>query len=203
MPEARFENIVRAQVQAYVNGKLVELEPWTERRVADFGEGVGSHECYLLDNPDVPTVAEALGVRECSSSFGTFPTVWNGLFGAMKVLPRSLLADRPAMQKLAVFSMPIIRAVDALVGGTNAMRVDAWNADRSKCVTLRCAHDELEDCVGQATAAFGLELLRGTETGPDGDATVPPGVWYPAELGEEASANIMRVVREKATVWEM
>ena len=83
------------------------------------------------------------------------------------------------------------------------MRVDAWNADRSRCVTLRCAHDDLEDCVGQATAAFGLELLRGRgEPGPAG-ATVPPGVWYPAELGEAARTNILRVVREKATVWEM
>ena len=44
----------------------------------------------------------------------------------MKLLPRSLLMDKGKMQGLAIFSMPIIRAVDALVGGTNAMRVDAW-----------------------------------------------------------------------------
>ena len=78
------------------------------------GHSLGERECFLLDNPDVPTSAEALGVDSCSSSFGTYPTVWNGLFGAMKVLPRSLLYNKDAMQGLALFSMPIIRAVDAL-----------------------------------------------------------------------------------------
>ena len=129
----------------------------------------------------------------------TYPTIWNGLFGAMKALPESLLADRGKMQGLAIFSMPIIRAVDALVGGTNAMRVDAYGAD-GKVVTLRCAHADLEDCVGQATAAFGLQLMRGAA---EEAGTVPPGVWYPAELGAEARASILRIVREKATVWEV
>ena len=46
-------------------GELVLKEPWIERRVVDFGPGVGEKECYLLDNPDVPTVAEALGARQC------------------------------------------------------------------------------------------------------------------------------------------
>ena len=50
-------------VATYQGGRLVELEPWTERRLADFGEGIGERECYLLDNPDVPTCAEALSAR--------------------------------------------------------------------------------------------------------------------------------------------
>jgi hypothetical protein len=133
--------------------------------------------------------------------------VWNGLFGAMKALPKPLLADRAKMQGLALFSMPIIRTVDALVGGTNAMRVDAWGVD-GRQVTLRVAHSDLEDCVGQATAAFGMELLRRRSGGPsNGDATISatigPGVWYPAELGADARANILRVAREKAFVWEL
>lgn len=121
----------------------------------------------------------------------------------MKLLPRSLLMDKDKMQGLAIFSMPIIRFVDALVGGTNAMRVDAWSADGTQ-VTLRCAHKDLEDCVGQATAAFGLELMRGRGgTGGDGDSSIPAGVHFPAELGAEARANILRVAKEKAFVWEM
>ena len=194
--------LLATEVAAYVDGKLVALEPWTDRRVSDFGEGVGEHECYLLDNPDVPTSAEALGVGNCVSRFGTYPTFWNGLFGGMKALPTSLLADRAKMQGLAIFSMPIIRTVDALVGGTNAMRVDAWASDGSgRRVTLRCAHADLEDCVGQATAAFGLELMRSHRQ--DGGGTVKPGVWFPAELGADARANILNVAREKAFVWEM
>ena len=118
---------------------------------------------------------------------------WNDLFGAMKLLPRSLLADRGAMQNLADFSMPIIRTVDALVGGVNAMRVDAKAAD-GDAVTLRVAHGDLEDCVGQATAAFGMELLRGG---------IAPGCWYPAELPVAARDRILAVVEEGAIVWEV
>ena len=176
----------------YADGELVEKEPWTAKRTADFGPGIGLKYVYLLDNPDVPTCAEALGARSASSSFGTAPAFWNDLFGAMKLLPRSLLADRGAMQNLAEFSMPIIRTVDALVGGVNAMRVDARAAD-GDAVTLRVAHGDLEDCVGQATAAFGMELLRGG---------VAPGCWYPAELPVAARDRILAVVEEGAIVWE-
>ena len=177
----------------YADGALVEREPWTAKRTADFGPGIGARDVYLLDNPDVPTCAEALGARSASSSFGTAPAFWNDLFGAMKLLPRSLLADRGAMQNLADFSMPIIRTVDALVGGVNAMRVDARAADGA-AVTLRVAHGDLEDCVGQATAAFGMELLRGG---------VAPGCWYPAELPVAARDRILAVVAEGAVVWEV
>ena len=177
----------------YADGAIIEREPWTGKRTADFGPGVGARDVYLLDNPDVPTCAEALGARSASSSFGTAPAFWNDLFGAMKLLPRSLLADRGAMQNLADFSMPIIRTVDALVGGINAMRVDAKAAD-GDAVTLRVAHGDLEDCVGQATAAFGMELLRGG---------IAPGCWYPAELPVAARDRILAVVEEGAIVWEV
>jgi len=199
--------LLATKVAMYVDGKLVEEEPWLDRRVREFGEGIGEHECYTLDNPDVPTTAEALDIANCVSRFGTYPSFWNGLFGGLKaVLPESLLLDRDKMQGLAIFSMPIIRAVDALVGGTNAMRVDAWGKD-GRQVTMRVAHEDLEDCVGQATAAFGLELMRGRTAGEDADeaadATVPGGVHFPAELGEAARANILRVAKEKAIVWEL
>ena len=193
--------LLATKVAMYVDGELVEEEPWLDRQVRDFGEGVGEHECYTLDNPDVPTTAEALGIQSCVSRFGTYPSFWNGLFGGLKAaLPTSLLMDRGKMQGLAIFSMPIIRAVDALVGGTNAMRVDAWGKDGTK-VTLRCAHKDLEDCVGQATAAFGMELLRGK--GATGDPTIGPGVWYPAELQADARSNILAVARQKTLVWEV
>jgi saccharopine dehydrogenase-like NADP-dependent oxidoreductase len=66
------------------DGELVEKEPWTEKRTADFGPGIGERDVYLLDNPDVPTCAEALGARSASSSFGTAPafwTAWKSNFG--------------------------------------------------------------------------------------------------------------------------
>uniref|UniRef100_A0A7S4BYK7 Uncharacterized protein n=1 Tax=Chrysotila carterae TaxID=13221 RepID=A0A7S4BYK7_CHRCT len=121
----------------------------------------------------------------------------NYLFGGMKALPASLLSNRAAMQNFALFSEPIIRLVDKLVGATNAMRVDATRTDetgKKRTVTLRVAHDDLEQCVGLATAAFALELFR---------KTVPAGVWYPAELQSKARSSILDRVKEGAFVWEM
>ena len=54
-----------------------------------------------------------------------------------------------------------------------------------------------------ATAAFGLELMRGRGGRADEAASIPSGVHFPAELGSEARANILKIAREKAFVWEM
>ena len=172
----------------YRNGKAIQKEPWTERRDIDFGPGVGVKPIWLLDNPDVPTTANALGVPNASSRFGTDPLPWNYLFGAMKAIPKSLLYDRDAMQAFALFSEPIIRLVDKLVGATNAMRVDAKTADGKHVVTTRIVHSDLERCVGLATAAFCVQVLKGT---------IPPGIWYPAELPQEARSNILEAAREE------
>jgi len=107
-----------------------------------------------------------------------------------------------------VVSMPVIRLVDKLVGATNAMRVDGFSkADVSsgfpEKVTLRCVHADLEDCVGQATAAFAMELLRGRSGLSSAEQTIPAGVWYPAELQAMARNNILEVARENALVWEI
>lgn len=169
-------------------GKPLEKEPWTEKRDVDFGSGVGFKPVWLLDNPDVPTTALALGVPNASSRFGTDPLPWNYLFGAMKAIPKSLLYNRDAMQNFALFSEPIIRFVDKLVGATNAMRVDAKTADGKHTITTRIVHPDLEDCVGLATAAFAIEVLKGH--------TVQPGIWYPSEMSPEARANILEAARE-------
>ena len=119
----------------------------------------------------------------------------------MQWLPKPLLLNRKAMQAFSLVSMPVIRAVDAFVGSTNAMCIDAHGSGRS--LTLRCVHTSLEDCVGQATAAFALELLRGRTSRSTGSSTIPVGVWFPAELNSVARRNILEVVRQKALIWEL
>jgi hypothetical protein len=84
------------------------------------------------------------------------------------------------------------------VGATNAMRVDvtATNGDK---VTLRIAHPDLEQCVGLATAAFALEMVKGLGE----QRTVKPGVWFPSEISEQARKNILEVSKEDAFVYEL
>eukprot|EP00536_Pseudo-nitzschia_multiseries_P016240 jgi/Psemu1/263523/estExt_Genewise1Plus.C_10540001 len=186
--------LLATPVLAFRNGAKQLLEPWTEPLQKDFGPAVGTKPVWLLDNPDVPTTALSLGIPNAVSRFGTDPLPWNYLFGAMKAIPRDVLYDRNLMQKFALFSEPIIRLVDKLVGATNAMRVDLTSADGSVTVTKKIVHDDLEVCVGLATAAFALEVLK---TGTP-EETIPPGVWYPAELPKEARDNILEAAREKS-----
>ena len=203
----------------FLEGKRDDKEPWTEMKTIDFGTGIGEKPVWLLDNPDVPSTALYLtGTKgssnnykynprwnmNVSSRFGTDPLPWNYLFGAMKALPRSLLYNKDAMQNFALFSEPIIRFVDKLVGATNAMRVDVTGKGedrKEKSLTLRIAHDDLEQCVGLATAAFALEVAN-SYVGKD-VKTIPPGVWFPVELEKHARENILRVVKEGAIVYEL
>ncbi|VEU37321.1 unnamed protein product [Pseudo-nitzschia multistriata] len=191
--------LLATPVIAFRNGAKTLLEPWTEPRETDFGPAVGKKPNWLLDNPDVPTTALSLGVPNVASRFGTDPLPWNYLFGAMKAIPRSVLYNRDLMQGFALFSEPIIRFVDKLVGATNAMRVDVVSEDGSETVTAQIVHDDLEVCVGLATAAFALEVLKtGTES-----ETIPPGVWYPAELPKEARANILEAAKEQSITFSV
>ncbi|CAJ1360976.1 unnamed protein product [Effrenium voratum] len=173
------------------DGAEIRAEPWGNRRLVDFGPGVGEQYVHLLDEPEVYTCHECLGIPTISSSFGTAPDVWNWMFGAVRVLPPSVLGNRGLMQAVANFSMPIISAVDRLVGSKNAMRLDASSGEQR--LTLRVSHADLEDCVGLATAAFGLEVLQ---------QKVPPGVWFPAEMSANR-ASIFRRVRHGSILWEM
>jgi len=177
----------------YRGGQAQRPEPWSARRLVDFGPGVGERYVHLLDEPECYTCHECLGVPTIDSSFGTAPEIWNQMFAAVqRIVPPTVLANKALMQALAVFSMPIIRAVDTLVGSTNAMRVDAYGAG-GKVVTLRVTHPDLESCVGIGTAAFAVELLKGG---------VEPGVWFPAEMSASRAA-ILRRARTTSILWEV
>ena len=64
------------------------------------------------------------------------------------------------MQSFALFSEPIIRFVDKLVGATNAMRVDITARDaksgKEETATLRMAHDDLESLSNHRTLTTSL-----------------------------------------------
>mmetsp|Transcript_31503 Transcript_31503/g.35727 ORF Transcript_31503/g.35727 Transcript_31503/m.35727 type:complete len:151 (-) Transcript_31503:102-554(-) len=148
----------------------------------------------------------------------------------MKSIPRSILYNRNIMQQFALFSEPIIRVVDKLVGATNAMRVDVStkggddddDENKKLTVTSLIVHADLEMAVGLATAAFALEVLKGktksrnnhhddgdTDTDTDTDktttttssSTIPSGVWYPAELPKQARLNILEIVKEGTSTY--
>mmetsp|Transcript_10911 Transcript_10911/g.26510 ORF Transcript_10911/g.26510 Transcript_10911/m.26510 type:complete len:363 (-) Transcript_10911:165-1253(-) len=179
-------------VLRFVQGQEREDEPWSEPKDIDFGGDVGVRRVWLLDEPDVYTLGQITGVPNISSRFGTAPMVWNYLFAALRLLPHSLLGDKTFGKLLAAFSDPIIRVADMIVGATNAMRIDARGGGEH--VVCRVVHDDLENCVGIATAAFGMELLKGS---------IKPGVHLPPALWGETGRKILERVRRESDVWEV
>lgn len=181
----------------YQGGEQCEKQAWTEEERVDFGGSVGLRTVRLLDCPDVLSVAETVKQQKvrplasASSRFATAPEIWNVGFGAAKaLLPQTLLADRRKMQQLAVFSEPIIRIVDRLVGSTNVMLVKA--STPTQTVRALHHHDDLEAAVGIATAAFTIELLDRRRAPPSEKSHFTTGLCWPAELDPEIRAAILR-----------
>lgn len=128
-----------------------------------------------------------------ASYFGTSPEPWNYLLKGMTLLPDSIMGNRDLMQALAEFSEPLVRITDRLVGATNAMRLEAVARDGRR-VVLKYAHEDLEVCVGIATAAFAVATLKGdvSKHVPHGGTAccvfVPPPP--PADIREEAWGGV-------------
>lgn len=182
-------------------GEMFKSTAWTEARRVNFGGAIGERTVRLLDCPDVFTVAQTLGrdrpLGDVSSRFSTAPEFWNLGFGAAKsLLPPAWLSDRTMMQSLAVFSEPIVRAVDALVGSANVMRITASSRETGRAVRALHHHRDLEDAVGIATAAFTLELThrrRGPQAPtPSCRELLTAGVRWPAEFDADLRAAILR-----------
>ena len=103
----------------------------------------------------------------------------------MAQLPSSLLANEPLMDKLAIFSLPIVRVVDFFAGATNAMRIDvSCEKDPSVKEMALYAHENLEPCVGECVSGFCAALLSDS---------VKPGIYFPEEaiVTKEDTARVL------------
>jgi len=166
------------EVVCWEDGKRITAQPASQRKVVDFGKGVGRREVFLYNLPEVSSTKEYLGARTVKARFGTSPGLWNGAMVAIaNLVPKSLLENQDAMKALAEFTAPIVRAVDSMVGETTSIRVEVKLKDGKQAVGLY-THPRLSECVGTCTAAFAASMLEG------GCAS---GVWYPEE--NEAVSN--------------
>lgn len=175
------------EVVCYKDGEAVTVDPVTNRRVVDFGTGVGSREVFLYNLPEVATCHETLGIPSVSARFGTSPGVWNGAMWLLSKLPRAVSRSRAFASAMASISDPVVRLVDRIEGEAVAMRVEVeWDDGSTTCSVF--SHKSLRTAVGAATAAFADAAL-------DGDT--PPGVWVP-EQPEAIPAEKRKALLEKS-----
>lgn len=155
------------------NGRRTLVKPMREYTKVNFGDYVGEKDVAHLNLLEAASCHDILGVGNVKTLFGTDPPFWNTLLGVMCYLPSSILSNAPLMEKLALFSLPIVRLVDTFAGATNGMRVEVSS---SKDPTLKdmalYVHPNLEPCVGECVVAFAAASFSGK---------IDPGVWFPEE----------------------
>lgn len=186
--------ILAERALSFVKGKPVTYPPASDFKTVNFGPKLGDRLVFRMNLIEAVTCHECLKIPNIDTYFGTAPQFWNYLLKAITLLPQSILRNRDIMQGLAIFSEPIVRITDMLVGSANSMVVTATGKDGRKAV-LSYGHDDLETCVGIATAAFAAAVMRGD---------VPSGVLYPEEAFAENSARqrlLLEATRE-AFMWE-
>jgi saccharopine dehydrogenase-like NADP-dependent oxidoreductase len=188
----------------YKDGTALRLPPVSGRRVIDFGKA-GLREVFLYALPEVMTAHAVLGVPCIAARFGTSPGIWNGAMAAMAaVVPRSVLQDPKAAAAIAGALDPLVRAVDALVGETMAMRVDLeWSgASSTTAMSSRFVHRRLSKAVGTCVAAFARDLLEHREVAPPGVFYPEEGVMDPGLLLQRASEGTIEFALAKAP-WQI
>ncbi|CAG9466044.1 unnamed protein product [Pedinophyceae sp. YPF-701] len=159
-------------VEAFKDGEKVVLPPISNRRVVDFGPGLGRKSTYLYNLPEVASTHELLGIPSVSARFGTDPEPWNwGMWLAARMLPKAALKDAETVKPLVALLDPIVRLLDPLVGERVAMEVEV-EMESGVIAGGLYRHKKLSEAVGQCTAVFATQLASG------GTA---PGVWYPEE----------------------
>lgn len=160
------------EVVAYKDGTAVTLPPVSNRRVVDFGPGIGRQGVFLYSLPEVESTHRILGVPSVSARFGTSPDIWNwAMWLVARIVPQSVLQSPDAVAGLASLVDPLVRAVDAAVGEKVGMLVEV-EFDDGKAAAGLFVHNKLSESVGISTAAFSRCMLAGHTRA---------GVWFPEE----------------------
>ena len=183
-------------VLCYDKGNKIYKDTATDLYTINFGDKIGDREVARLNLIECESCGTHLlqglnknnddisGVN-VQTNFGTSPPFWNRLFAIMaKLIPKSLLKDRSAMDTFAAISLPMVRLVDSLVGSQNGIRVDIKTKNNEEWVGL-LTHNDLERAVGDAIAAFVMNV----DLIPNG------GIYFPEEVpNEEFGKNILEFV---------
>lgn len=171
--------------------------PGGEVEVVDFGGKIGKQAVYLLNLPEVESLHSCIfrdGHGGVSAKFSTAPGLWNWLLRAMaRWIPAEVLQDRRGMLALARVSMPVVRLVDKLSGARTGIVAVGKGVEGGE-VRIVYEHERLDQCVGEAVAAFVGELCQG---GLDG------GVFWPEDLPNDVRNRVLHNAIKRTVRWEV
>lgn len=140
--------------------------------MVDFGPGLGRKGLFLYSLPEVASGREIFEVPNISARFGTSPEIFNwAMWLTARLVPKSILEDRGAIENMVKVLDPLVRAFDGLVGEKVGMLVEL-ETDDGKVAASLFIHSRLSESVGYCNAAFARCILAGQTS---------PGVHFPEE----------------------
>ena len=220
--------ILGEDVITYQNNQLVYKKSATDKRVVDFGEGIGRREVVRLSLIECES-CHISGIGNVETFFGTAPPFWNTLFALMaNIIPQKWLQERNKMTILAKISLPMVRLIDSFVGSKNGtlytylnlflciclsdglhtvgIRVDVVTND-DQVFTGIMSHEDLETAVGDSIAAFAAQMLGENKEEKEQEvkgerASVPFGVFFPEEVPSKAfRENVLEDIAQTAITY--
>ena len=187
--------ILGEDVLTYEKGRRVYKKSASDSRMVNFGDIVGDREVVRLNLIECESSHVSSGVQNVQTNFGTAPPLWNSLFALMaNLMPQRVLQNRDWMEKLAVFSMPMIRLIDTFVGSTNSIKVTLTLKDGKTTCGALMTHPDLEAGVGDALAAFVVQMLNN-----ESEDSLPSGVFYPEEMPSRYREAVLSTIKKTAT----
>jgi len=170
---------------AWIDGKWMEIKPYSDREAVDFPAPYGKSRVYWFDMPEAFTLPEAFPVKTVITKFGSVPDFYNHLtWIAAHVFPKSWMQQRGAIEFLSHVSHYMTDVTNHFSGVGVAIRseVTGLKDGRQKGYCSTLIHHNTAIAAGGGTGSIAQLLLSGK--------LKHPGVWtveqaLPTDLFEQ------------------
>ncbi|MBE9124322.1 saccharopine dehydrogenase NADP-binding domain-containing protein [Tychonema sp. LEGE 07199] len=158
--------------EALIDGKMQQINPYTDRETIEFPEPYGKTGVYWFDMPEAITLPETFPVKTVVTKFGTSPDLYNHLtWFVAKYWPDSWLKNPSVIEFLSYVSYGMTAVSNNFSGVGVAVRSQVTGIKNGKPAKVRstAVHPNAATATGIGTGSIAQLMLEGK--------LAKPGVW--------------------------
>ena len=155
---------LKEKFKALVNGKWLEIFPYTQREVIKFPSPYGKAGVYWFEMPETYTFADSFPVETVITKFGSVPDLYNHLtWITAHVFPSAWVESPKGVEFFSRVSYLMTSVTDKLSGIGVAMRAEITGDNQGKTTTrcLTMVHDNTAIAAGIGAGTVAELLLSG------------------------------------------
>lgn len=122
---------------AWIEGRWVEVQPYSDRQLLTFPSPLGTTGVYWYDMPETWTLPESFPMSTLVTKFGSVPDLYNHLTGIVARLPKSWLRLPWVIEALAQISYRMTQWSDRWSGVGVAIQVDITGQRQGQPATYK------------------------------------------------------------------